>query len=115
MYPFSLFTQSSAIVKNYVREKWHSALHIQEVTCPVLMFHGKKDFEIKSWQSKKLFDAVTSGKPFKHILHKIAEDGELLMAGPNWYLEVYHGGHNTLSSFQVVIDTMESWLIDNEI
>ena len=90
-------------------------MHIQDVSCPVLIFHGTMDFEIKSWQSKKLFDAVTGGKSFKHVLHTIAGDGELLIAGPYWYLEVYHGGHNTLTSFQVVIDTMESWLIDNEI
>lgn len=103
------------MAKTYVREKWHSEAHIQDVACPVLIFHGKKDFEILSWQSKKLFDSVTSGKSFKQSLHKIADDGELIIAGPNWYLEVYHGGHNTLSSFQVVVDTMESWLIDNEI
>lgn len=115
LYPFSLFTKSAEIAKNYVREKWHSVVHVQEVTCPVLILHGTKDFEIRSWQSMKIFEAIITGKPFKQTLHKIAGDGELTIAGPNWYLEVYHGGHNTLSSFQVVIDTMESWLIDNEL
>ncbi|KAK5669546.1 hypothetical protein QVD99_003937 [Batrachochytrium dendrobatidis] len=30
-------------------------------------------------------------------------------AGPVWLLEVAHGGHNTLSKFLVVSDTIESW------
>jgi hypothetical protein len=115
LYPFSLFSHTAALAKYCVIEKWHSEAHIQDVACPVLIFHGKKDFEIKSWQSRKLFDAVSAGKPFKKTLHKVADDGELSISGPNWYLEVYHGGHNNLASFQVVIDTMESWLIDNEI
>ena len=115
LYPFSLSSVAAKYVKLLVKDQWNSQINIQNVTSPILIMHGSQDYEIQVWQAKALVSAALSNKSQKHAVRTLPGEGELWIADALWYLEVLHGGHNTLSSFQVVVDTIDAWLVHNSL
>ncbi|KAL2919281.1 hypothetical protein HK105_200924 [Polyrhizophydium stewartii] len=157
--PFRGFDALENFIKSKMIDKWDSAHKIGMIRAPILIIHGKRDFEIQPWQGRALFLEAAGGR----LGQKLVEDGgywQLRLstskfspreldgivvtdlgqndgeiwsvdvpspsAGPAasaaptpaahgrpmppvWLLQVTHGGHNTLSKFQVVADTIESW------
>jgi len=63
-----------------------------------------------------LYEAATK----KHakdsfVKRHLPKEADLYMSGSVWFLEVYNGRHNSLPNFQVVIDTMYAWIVQNKI
>ncbi|KAI8900610.1 Alpha/Beta hydrolase protein [Globomyces pollinis-pini] len=147
--PFCGYPEYEKWVKSKMTDKWHSAKKMPFVSCPVLIIHGFKDFEIRPWQARALFLQAAQGRLEKPLLkedegfwelrqprpfdakevagisvtHLDGDEGTLWSLDhsmtpnsstktPNhvWFLEVKHAGHNTLSTHQVVKDTIDSWV-----
>ncbi|KAJ3273556.1 hypothetical protein HDV01_004323 [Terramyces sp. JEL0728] len=138
--PFHGFPQLEKWIKSKIVDKWSSHLKMSSITTPILIMHGLKDFEIKSWQAEANFLEAISGRTGNKVLddgywqirnrphktkfdHKdvqglsithLDHEGELWSLNsdenPVWFLRVAYAGHNDLARHLVVKDTIESWL-----
>ncbi len=116
MYPFSFSKLFSNYAKKLIYDQWPSQDLIRNVTCPILILHGSRDIEIASWQPKTLFDSALTAQSSVQPTHRlIPGEGELWLAPQLWYLDVKHGGHNSLSNYEIVFDTLEAWLLQHEL
>ncbi|KAI8924904.1 Alpha/Beta hydrolase protein [Entophlyctis helioformis] len=140
--PFRGWHVGEKWIKSRMIDRWDSVHKIRSIRAPILIIHGKADFEIRPWQGRALFLEAAGGRigkklvqddgywqlrrsPLKFSARELPdvivtelspEEGDLWSldapadpASPVWFLEVAHAGHNTLSKFQVVNDTIDSW------
>ncbi|KAJ3022504.1 hypothetical protein HKX48_006046 [Thoreauomyces humboldtii] len=114
LWPFKHHPRLADKVKGLVSEQWNSIENIRQITqWPVLLVHGKTDYEILPSHSKLLLQAA-AGVGDEELLsgHQMPGDEGVLFReadGRVWYLEVKHAGHNGLGYFQVVTDTILAW------
>jgi abhydrolase domain-containing protein 12 len=137
--PFHGFPRMEAWIKTKMVDKWLSHRKMRDIKVPILILHGKKDFEIRPWQAQALFYEAMGGRAEQNyfplsddgfwelrgkeefnnqridmvITTLAGDEGELWSfdeQNPIWLLQVSNGGHNTMSIHQIVDDTIESWL-----
>ena len=77
-------------IKALLHYKFPTYQYINEVSCPITIYHGKKDKVIDFQQGNKLFKSIDS-------------DSKKLIAIPN-------GGHNNLITFEEYFSTIETEL-----
>ena len=148
--PFRGWSWTEKMIRGVLIDKWNSTECIRSLKCPILIIHGKRDFEILPWQAKALFLEAVGGrmgeslvssdgywelrnKASKYSISELSgvqvtplapDEGELwssditknvsgrtaVVSNDIWFLQVTHGGHNTLSKFQVVQDCINEWV-----
>jgi hypothetical protein len=106
--------------------------------CPILLLHGKQDYDIRPWQAKANFLKALEGRLQTILVKKgfwelrcrkefdckeingmtrnvlDGDEGELwsgLIGNPVWLLLVNNATHNDLAKHEVVVDVLESWVL----
>ncbi|KAJ3043198.1 Monoacylglycerol lipase abhd12 [Rhizophlyctis rosea] len=79
LYPFQYLPVLSSHIKNYVAERWESVDNIKYTSCPILIIHGSKDFEILPWQARSLF-IESVGERLGKSIEEPAEDKPAIFA-----------------------------------
>ncbi|TPX53100.1 hypothetical protein SeMB42_g00998 [Synchytrium endobioticum] len=138
--PFRAHPAVSALACRCVGEKWDSMENIKALSpMPILILHGAKDWEIPPSHSAALFEsACIYRSPSSARLHsiqepirgapasspprkrrnslfsamKISTEGTLHVSTDNkvWYLEVARATHNNVGYFDIVPETLTTWL-----
>ncbi len=107
--------------KFIIKPKWISEENVKHYKVPLLILHGKDDFEIGVWQSEALFKAAIGARGSSEktkrlpVARQVGREGVLNTFDSVWYLEVAHAGHNTVPAHMIVQDTIEAWLLSHQL
>jgi fermentation-respiration switch protein FrsA (DUF1100 family) len=79
-------------------DKFNSVRFLKNVTCPVLVIHGKKDSILPFWHGKKLFEAAS--EPKQHFWIDDAEHNDYAYIAKERYFEKIVSFTDLISEYQ---------------
>ena len=115
-------------IKNQTLVKFDNVNKVGQITRPILILHGRNDWDVAVWQSQALFlEAATARSKTKwkdegywnlrrgafaldkSIDVQHLDEAEIWNIGNLWLVQVEHCSHNNLAEYVIVDDAIAQW------